>query len=98
MLAESACSPSLMKILHPAGILHVIGPTAYGLVVLRVAAWLPRESRLAMMIIVTGIIGLAGNVAYGFDTIHSEILGGASLLVDIVKRYAHTVLRYELIE
>jgi hypothetical protein len=62
-----------------AGVLHVIGATAYGFVVLRVAAWLPRESLLATMIIVTGIIGLAGNVAYGFDTIHMS-LGDVALV------------------
>jgi hypothetical protein len=48
-------------------------------VVLRVAAWLPRESLLAMMIIVTGVIGLAGNLAYGFDTIHMS-LGDVALV------------------
>ena len=63
-----------------AGVLHVIGATAYGLVALRVAAWLPRESLLATMIIVTGLIGLAGNVAYGFDTIHMSL--GDVALVD----------------
>ena len=62
-----------------AGVLHVIGATAYGLVALRVAAWLPRESLLAMMIIVTGVIGLAGNLAYGFDTIHMP-LGDVALV------------------
>jgi hypothetical protein len=62
-----------------AGVLHVIAATAYGLVVLGVAAWLPRESLLATMIIVTGVIGLAGNVAYGFDTIHMS-LGDVALV------------------
>jgi hypothetical protein len=62
-----------------AGVLHVIGATAYGLVVLRIAAWLPRESALAVLIVVTGLIGLAGNVAYGFDTIHMS-LGDVALV------------------
>jgi hypothetical protein len=62
-----------------AGVLHVIGATAYGLVVLRVAAWLPRESWLTLLVTVTGIIGLAGNVAYGFDTIHMS-LGDVALV------------------
>ena len=62
-----------------AGVLHVIGATAYGLVVLRVAAWLPRESLLTLLVTVTGIIGLAGNVAYGFDTIHMS-LGDVALV------------------
>jgi hypothetical protein len=49
------------------------------LVVLRVAAWLPRESLLTLAVTVTGIIGLAGNVAYGFDTIHMS-LGDTALV------------------
>jgi hypothetical protein len=63
-----------------AGVLHVIGATAYGFVVWRVATWLPRESVLGLSIIVTGVIGLAGNVAYGFDTIHMSL--GDTALVD----------------
>jgi hypothetical protein len=62
-----------------AGVLHVIGATAYGLVVLRIAAWLPRESLLTLLITVTGLIGVAGNVAYGFDTIHMS-LGDVALV------------------
>lgn len=53
-----------------AGVLHVIGAIAYGFVVLRVASWLPARSRLAAAIILTGLVGMAGNVAYGFETIH----------------------------
>lgn len=63
-----------------AGVIHVLGAIAYGFVVLRVAAWLPRSSRLAAAIILTGVIGLAGNVAYGFDTIHMSL--GDTKLVD----------------
>jgi hypothetical protein len=62
-----------------AGVLHVIGAIAYGFVVLRVAAWLPPTSRLAAAILLTGLIGLAGNVAYGFDTIHLS-LGDVALV------------------
>src|SRR3954447_11473862 len=62
-----------------AGVLHVLGAIAYGFVVLRVAAWLPRESALAAAILLTGLIGMAGNVAYGFDTIHQS-LGDTSLV------------------
>ncbi len=62
-----------------AGVLHVVGATAYGFVVWRVATWLPRESKLGLAIIITGVIGLAGNVAYGFDTIHTS-LGDAALV------------------
>jgi hypothetical protein len=56
----------------PAGVVHVLGAIAYGFVVLRAAAWLPPGSRLAVAILLTGLIGLAGNVAYGFDTIHTS--------------------------
>lgn len=56
-----------------AGVLHVLGAVAYGFVVLRVAAWLPRASALAAAVLLTGVIGLAGNVAYGFDTIHLSL-------------------------
>jgi hypothetical protein len=56
-----------------AGVIHVLGAIAYGFVILRVAGWLPRSSRLAAMILLTGIIGLAGNVAYGFEAIHMSL-------------------------
>jgi hypothetical protein len=62
-----------------AGVLHVLGATAYGFVVWRVATWLPRESFLGLAVIVTGVVGLAGNVAYGFDTIHMS-LGDTALV------------------
>lgn len=62
------------------GVLHVLGATAYGFVILRVATWLPRESTLSAAIVLTGLIGLAGNVAYGFDTIHASL--GDTQLVD----------------
>lgn len=63
-----------------AGVLHVLGAMAYGFVVLRVAAWLPARSRLAAWIVLTGLIGMAGNVAYGFETIHLSF--GDTQLVD----------------
>lgn len=63
-----------------AGVLHVLGAIAYGFVVLAVASWLPRGSRLAAAIVLTGLIGAAGNVAYGFDTIHLSL--GDTALVD----------------
>jgi hypothetical protein len=53
-----------------AGVIHVLGAIAYGFVILRVASWLPANSRLAALILLTGLIGLAGNVAYGFEAIH----------------------------
>ena len=63
-----------------AGVLHVIGAIGYGFVVVCVAGWLPRQSRLAAAILVAGLIGLAGNTAYGFDTIHASL--GDTPLVD----------------
>lgn len=63
-----------------AGVLHVLGAIAYGFVVLRVAGWLPPASALAAAVLLTGLIGLAGNVAYGFDTIHLSL--GDVALVD----------------
>lgn len=56
-----------------AGVLHVLGAIGYGLVVLWAAGRLPRGSWLAAGLVLTGLIGLGGNVAYGFDTIHASL-------------------------
>jgi hypothetical protein len=48
--------------------------------VLRVAAWLPPASKLGALILITGLIGMAGNVAYGFEAIHMSL--GDTQLVD----------------
>jgi hypothetical protein len=56
-----------------AGIIHVLGAIAYGFVILRIASWLPASSRLAAVILLTGLIGMAGNVAYGFEAIHMSL-------------------------
>jgi hypothetical protein len=63
-----------------AGVLHVLGAIAYGLLVLRVSTWLPARSRLAAAIVLTGVVGMAGNVAYGFEAIHMSL--GDVQLVD----------------
>lgn len=63
-----------------AGVLHVLGAIAYGFVVLRVAGWLPPASALGAAIVLTGLIGMAGNAAYGFETIHMSF--GDVQLVD----------------
>jgi hypothetical protein len=63
-----------------AGVLHVLGAIGYGFVVLAVATWLRRDSRLTAVLVVTGLIGMAGNVAYGFETIHQSF--GDVQLVD----------------
>jgi hypothetical protein len=63
-----------------AGALHVLGAIAYGFVVLAVASWLPRDSWLAAALVLTGLIGMVGNAAYGFETIHMSF--GDVQLVD----------------
>jgi len=63
-----------------AGVLHVLGAIAYGFVVLRIASWLPRSSKLAAWILLTGLIGLVGNAVYGFEAIHMSL--GDTQLVD----------------
>lgn len=62
-----------------AGVIHILGAIAYGFVVLRVVSWLPPHSKLAAAILVSGLIGFAGNVAYGFETIHLS-LGDVALV------------------
>lgn len=62
-----------------AGVIHVLGAIAYGFVILRVVSWLPPSSRLAAAILVIGLVGMAGNVAYGFDSIHMS-LGDTALV------------------
>lgn len=54
------------------GVLHVLGAIAYGFVILAVAGELPATSRLRAVLLLVGLIGMAGNVAYGFDTIHTS--------------------------
>lgn len=63
-----------------AGVLHVLASIAYGLVFLRVAGQLAPESRLRAALVVVGLVGVAGSVAYGFDTIHTSL--GDTPLVD----------------
>lgn len=61
-----------------AGGVHVIGAVLYGFVALCFASW--ATGRLQLAAVVTGVIGTAGNVAYGFNTIHVSL--GAVDLVD----------------
>lgn len=63
-----------------AGVLHVLGAIAYGLVVLRVAGWLSGGSTLTAVLVLTAVAGSIGNAAYGFDTIHQSL--GDPALVD----------------
>ncbi|MEX5708943.1 hypothetical protein AB1484_11705 [Parafrankia sp. FMc6] len=59
------------------GVFHVLGATAYTLVLVRVATW--TSGTLTAVLLAVGSIGIAGNVAYGFDTIHVA-LGDVSLV------------------
>ena len=55
-----------------AGVLHVVGAIAYGLVMLRVAlCFHPVAAQAAVLLV--GLIGTAGNVVYGFETIHMSL-------------------------
>lgn len=71
-----------------AGVLHVLGAIAYGLVVLRIATWLPSDGGLTAALLITGVAGAVGNAAYGFETIHQSFgdvalvdRGGAAVLI-----------------
>lgn len=61
-----------------AGGVHVLGALAYAFVLVRLAS----RSRgwLAAALLFVGLVGAAGNVAYGFNTIHVSL--GAVDLVD----------------
>lgn len=59
------------------GVFHVLGAIAYTLVLIRVATWTSGTFTAALLVV--GSIGIAGNVAYGFDTIHVA-LGDVSLV------------------
>lgn len=61
-----------------AGAMHVLGAIAYGFVVIRVASWAQGWSAAATLL--AGVVGAAGNAAYGFNTIHVSL--GAVDLVD----------------
>jgi hypothetical protein len=58
-------------------VFHVLGALAFTLVVVRVATW--TTDGLAATLLVVGAVGVAGNVAYGFDAIHVA-LGDVSLV------------------
>jgi len=60
-----------------AGGVHVLGALVYGFVVLRFASW--ARGWLAAAVVFAAVVGTAGNVAYGFNTIHVS-LGGVDLV------------------
>ncbi|CAN5308285.1 hypothetical protein BH09ACT10_BH09ACT10_29840 [soil metagenome] len=61
-----------------AGAFHVLGAIGYSFVLVRLASW--ARGWLAATTLFVGLIGAAGNVAYGFNTIHVSL--GAVDLVD----------------
>ncbi|MFI5909349.1 hypothetical protein [Dactylosporangium sp. NPDC051541] len=61
-----------------AGAVHVLGATAYGLLLIRSLAWTGGVLRAVLLVV--GVLGLAGNVGYGFNTIHVSL--GDTDLVD----------------
>lgn len=67
-------------------VFHVLGALAFTLVVVRVVTW--TTDRLGAVLLVVGAVGVAGNVAYGFDSIHVALgdtslvdQGGAAVLI-----------------
>jgi hypothetical protein len=63
-----------------AGVLHVLGAIAYGILLLRVATWVPGGSWLNTGLVFTAVAGAIGNAAYGFEAIHQSF--GDTPLVD----------------
>jgi hypothetical protein len=61
-----------------AGAFHVLGAIGYAFVLVRIASW--ADGSLAAATLFVGLVGAAGNVAYGFNTIHVSL--GAVDLVD----------------
>ena len=60
----------------PAAVAHILGGALGGLLVVRVATWL---DGLAPAVLLIGMLGVAGNVGYGFNTI-TVGLGGLDLI------------------
>jgi hypothetical protein len=54
-----------------AAVFHVLGAIAYTFVLLRVVTW--SAGTLAAALLFIGALGVAGNVAYGFNTIHVSL-------------------------
>jgi hypothetical protein len=61
-----------------AAVFHVLGSIGYAFAVLRVVSWC--DGWTAAILLVVGMIGVAGSVAYGFNTIHVSL--GDTDLVD----------------
>jgi hypothetical protein len=61
-----------------AGVFHVLGAVGYGVVLVRLLVF--GDGYLTAALLVVGVLGVAGNVAYGFNTIHVSL--GDTDLVD----------------
>ncbi|GAA3397522.1 hypothetical protein [Cryptosporangium minutisporangium] len=61
-----------------AAVFHILGTTFYTVVLLRVLTW--TDGALAVALLIVGVLGVAGNVGYGFNTIHVSL--GDTDLVD----------------
>jgi hypothetical protein len=61
-----------------AAVLHILGAIGYTFVLLRLVTW--TDGRPAAALLLVGALGVAGNVAYGFNTIHVSL--GDTDLVD----------------
>ena len=61
-----------------AAVFHILGAVGYCLVLLRLVTW--SDGVPAAVLLIVGVLGAAGNVAYGFNTIHVSL--GDTDLVD----------------
>jgi hypothetical protein len=52
------------------GVVAVLAGILYGVLALQIAGWLPSTAWLRAAIVLVSLLGVAGNVAYGFDAIH----------------------------
>lgn len=72
-----------------AGVLHVLAATGYVLVLLRAVEW--NRGVLAAVLLGVGVLGAAGNIGYGFNTLHVALgdtdlndAGGAATLIKVL--------------
>lgn len=72
-----------------AGVLHVLGATGYVLVLWWAAS--AQRGTFAVALLVVGVLGAAGNIGYGFNTLHVALgdtdlndAGGAATLIKVL--------------
>jgi len=63
-----------------AAVFHVLGAVGYSFALLAIVAMLDQRSTGAAVVLFVSMVGVAGNVAYGFNTIHVAL--GDTDLVD----------------